>query len=251
MTSPELAKEEPLPKRIDYRDARRGGFYWLEGQPFASVTTIIGVLDKPALRYWFGKQVYLATVANPGMSEKEAMNAPYSINNSAKDRGQTIHSIVEAFKATGDYIEGIPAEFRGYAQAFYKWTQDNHAAIIDHERTVVSRKHGFAGTLDLLVTLNGSDKKVVVDVKTGKDIYMEAYLQLAAYRQALKEEGTEVAGVAVLLLQENGSYKYEYQETNMFREFFACKVLWEWLNAEDIAKVTAYARKEQHGKAVA
>ena len=235
--------QAPNPAKIDFRDSRRGNYYWFDGEPYPSVTAILSILDKPALRYWFGKEVYRAMTASPGLGEKEALNAPYQTSSDAKDRGSTIHSIVEAYEHTQKYIENVPEKFRGYAQAFYRWTADNHITIVEHERTVVSQKYKFAGTLDMLVKLNGNEMPVVVDVKTGKDIYNEAFLQLSAYRQALKENGTQTAGVAVLLLQEDGSLKYQYTEVDFFRQFFACKVLWEWMNAEEYAKLRVYAKK--------
>ncbi len=231
------------PPKVDMRESRRGGYYWLDNEPYPQVTGILGILDKPALRYWFGRQVYMAVVANPTLSEKEALAAPYKVTEKAQDRGSTIHSIVEAYKHTQEYIDNVPPEFKGYAQAFYKWTADNHITIQEHERTVVSRKYVYAGTLDLLVTLNGNTEPIVVDVKTGKDIYPEAFLQLSAYRQALKEEGTQTGGVAVLLLQEDGSYKYQFTQCDYFRQFFACKVIWDWQNAEDVQKMKEYAKK--------
>jgi hypothetical protein len=59
----------------DMRESsRRGGFYWhTDGRPYISVTTVLSVIDKPALRYWFGKEVYRAMVVNPTLGEKEAL----------------------------------------------------------------------------------------------------------------------------------------------------------------------------------
>ena len=218
----------------DKRQHRRGGFYWNDGKPFVSVTTVLQVLDKPALRYWFGKQVYLAMVKDPTLNEKAALSAPYQVSDKAKSRGSTIHSIVEAYKA-GAKVEDVPEEFRGYNQALHLWIGDNHVEILEHERTVKHEGHRYAGTLDLLVKLNGNDKPLIVDVKTGKDIYPEAFLQLSAYAAALYEEGVE-ADMAVLLLKEDGKYKFERGEPNM-TAFLACKTLWEWLNLEDNKKL--------------
>ena len=232
----------------DQRNSKRGGYYWIDGEPYPSVTAVLTVIDKPALRHWYGREIWRAMVGNPTLSEKSALAIPYEANESAKNRGSTIHSLVEAYKHTKEHVASIPEEFRGYAQAFYRWTEDNHVTVLEHERTVISRKHHYAGTLDMLVKLNGNEKPIVVDVKTGKDIYLEAFLQLSAYKQALKEEGTEVEATAVLLLQEDGSYKYQYSTQDCFRQFFACKVLWEWLNAEEFTRVRQYAKGGKRGQ---
>lgn len=227
----------------DQRQIRRGGFYWLGEKPYPSVTNIIGILDKPSLRYWFGREVYRAMVADPTLSEQQALSKPYEISESAKDRGSTIHSIVEAWRQKQVYVDNVPQPFRGYAQAFYSWVKENHTEIVEHERTVVSKEHGYAGTLDLLIKLNGNKLPLVADVKTGKDIYDEAWLQLSAYRQALAEEGIKTAGIAVVLLQENGSYKFEHHAEDYLPEFLACKTIWEWINREELANLAAYRRQ--------
>ena len=68
----------------DQRNDRRGGFYWVDNKPYVSVTTALSVIDKPALRYWFGKQVYLAMTKDPTLNEKAALSAPYQMSDKAK-----------------------------------------------------------------------------------------------------------------------------------------------------------------------
>ena len=220
--------------KTDKTDDRRGGFYWLDEKPYVSVTTVLKVLDKPAIRYWFGKEVYLAMVVNPTLTEGEALAAPYKTSGKAQERGKTVHSIVEAYKTTGAKIEGIPEAFVGYAKAFYSWAADNNVKVLESEKTVVSQKHMFAGTLDLLV--HTGQKRLLVDIKTGKDIYPEAALQLSAYRQALQENNEPVDAMGVVLLREDGTYKFE-EQTPVFEIFLSVKHIWEWQNAELCGKV--------------
>jgi len=219
---------------------RRGGFYWVDNKPYVSVTSVIGILDKPALRFWFGREVYRAFAADPSLDERQALSKPYELSESAKDRGSTVHSIVEAWRQSRVQVDNVPEPFRGYAQAFYSWVEDNHVVIVEHERTVVSKEHDYAGTLDLLIKLNGSKLPLVADVKTGKDIYNEAWLQLSAYRNALAEQGIKTGGIAVILLQENGSYKFEHQKEDFLPQFLACKTIWEWQNKDTIEKNDKY-----------
>src|SRR3990167_2760327 len=53
------------------KQTRRGGFYWKDGKSYISVTNCLKILDKPQIRFWFGKQIYWAVVTNPTISEQE------------------------------------------------------------------------------------------------------------------------------------------------------------------------------------
>jgi hypothetical protein len=226
---------------------KRGEFYWQDSTPFVSVTHIIDTtLAKPQLQYWFGQQVYRAVIADPTMSEKEALQAPYKVSDKAKARGSTVHSILEGYKKGLDlerFLESVDEQYRGYATALWQWVNDYQPEFVEHERTVVSRKFGYAGTLDLLAKVG--DSLVLIDAKSGKDIYPNFWLQLCAYRQALREEGTEVDHMAVLLLKENGNYKYETSNEDLFRPFFACKVLWDWQNADKMENLVRHSTRRR------
>jgi len=226
-----------MTKSNDKKNQRRGGFYWLDNKPYASVTTILRVIDKPQLRYWFGKQVYLAMVANPSLSEKEAMAAPYAVSDKARSRGTTVHSIVEAYKHSKKHIdEQVAEEWKGYAKSYYKAMEELHINVLEHERTVVSEKHRYAGTLDVLAKVGDSELPNVIDIKTGKDIYSDYALQVSAYKYALEESGIHIKEASVLLLREDGTYKYEVMPDKI-DAFLAAKTLWEGINSEDLLKI--------------
>jgi len=216
---------------MNKKDQRRGGFYWVGDKPYLTVTTILKIIDKPALRYWFGKQVYLAMIQNPTLSEQEALSAPYKISDKAKSRGLTVHSIIEAYKKVGEFA--VAEEYKGYEDAFIKFMTDTKADILEQEKSVFSEEYRYAGTLDLLVEINGN--RVVIDVKTGKDIYLEAYLQLSAYAHASNNN----CEIAVLLLQPNGNYKFEYGEKDL-EAFLACKKIYERIHKEDLLKANYF-----------
>ena len=211
--------------------ARRGSFYWKNDLPYVSVTNALSVIDKPALRYWFGQQVFRAYAANPNLNEKEALQAPWKTTHKAADRGTTVHSIVESWKQTKEHIKTIPPQYKGYAEAFYKWVESNHVEVVENEKSVYSDEYHFAGTLDMLAKINGRKDITIVDIKTGKNLYPEVELQCAAYRQALKEQGVE-ATMSALLLKEDGSYKYEEYTQDRLDEFLACLKLWQWKNKD-------------------
>lgn len=232
----------------DKRKNRRGGFYFIDGKAYVSVTEVLKVIDKPSLRYWFGEQVFYAMVENPELSKGDALAAPYKKSGEARSRGTTIHSLVEAYKKSGVVIESVPDEFKGYAQAFYSWLKDNKVDILEQERTVFSPTHQYAGTLDILAKVNGTE--FITDVKTGKGIYPESWLQLSAYQNALVESDTtlrlndRVVDIAVLLLKENGTYTFEKGEPNL-EAFLSAKKLWEWMNKDVYERMVK--GKEEHG----
>jgi len=227
----------------DNRQNRRGGFYWHEGNiPFVSVTTVLGVIGKPALQYWFGKEVYKAMVNDPGLSEKEALSAPYVTSKAAMKRGTTVHAIVENYVDNKDYVDSASEEFKPYAKAFYNWVKDFDVEILEHEKTVLSHKYGYAGTMDLIVKFRNSGRIMIIDIKTGKDIYDDYFLQLSAYKQGLEEVEGIKADMGILLLPTNAAGKstgkYKFQEADYcFNEFLSAKTLWEWKNAETIESV--------------
>jgi len=213
------------------KDERRGGFYWKGDESYVSVTTVLKILDKPALRYWFGKEVYYAMVKDPTLSEGEALSAPYKTSGKAQERGKTIHSLVEAYKKTGAVIDTVPEPLKGYANAFYAWTTDNKITDIENEKTVFNEEYLYAGTLDMLARVNGVS--YLIDCKTGKDIYPESALQISAYQAALP---APVEKIGVLLLKEDGKYKFE-EAVPRFEIFLSVKKIWEWVNKDLIEKV--------------
>lgn len=222
------------------KQARRGNFYWTEEeQPLLSVTEILKIIDKPALRYWFGKEVYYAMVKDPSLNQQEALSAPYTSSKSAAGRGTTVHSIVEAYKTTGQKIDTIPDEFKGYAQAFYNFMEEVKPEIIEQEKTVFDMENRVAGTLDMYAKIG--DKHYVLDIKTGKDIYAESELQLSAYAHMLRLDKKPVDAIGVVLLETGedgkptGNYKFAVR-TECHDVFLHVKALYEWANKEKLLK---------------
>lgn len=222
------------------KDQKRGNFYWLDGKPYLSVTEILKIIDRPALRYWFGQEVYYAMVKNPTLNQQEALSAPYTNSKSATNRGTTVHSIVEAYKTTGQQIDSIPDDYKGFATAFYKFMNEIKPRIIEQEKTVFDHKNRVAGTLDIYCEIGG--KFHVTDVKTGKDIYAESELQLSSYAQMLRLEGKPVDYISVLLLEvgpdglPTGNYKFALR-TEQYEAFLHAKALYEWQNREKLIKL--------------
>ncbi len=197
----------------DEKSTRAGGKY-ATGE--YSVTTILGIIDKPALTGWLKKMVYQATV-DGAKDYAEVLAYVNKISKDAMDLGTRVHEYAE------QYGTGVtPAKYddcMGYYKAYHQWLLDYSPELIENETTVTSKKYGYKGTLDKLVMIDG--KKVLVDIKTGKYIYETVELQASAYKQAYEEERPDERPIdecRVLLLekgddgQPTGKHKFELLE---------------------------------------
>jgi len=217
------------------RPNKRGAYYWVGTKPFLSVTTALKVLDKPALMYWFGREVHNAMLKEPSLTWDEAKGRPYQKNKEAKSRGTTVHDIVEAWKNI-DEVVGSESVYAGYAKAFKKFLSDHDVVITDSEKQVISDKYQYGGSLDILARVNNQKLPTLIDVKTGKDLYYEVDLQLSAYRQAVEEQGIEVEATGALLLNEDGTYKYQIGADKL-DIFLACLEIYKDMHRSQLIKI--------------
>jgi hypothetical protein len=181
MTSPRNATTTP-----------GGRLYAWEGphgtETFDSVTTILGkVLAKPALVPWAAK--VCAEYAFDNMAElvdlryddfiHRVKNAPNEVRDAAAHRGTLVHALAEA--TTLGQTPTVPPELKGYVASWAQWVHDYRVTFEVSEGTIYNREHRYAGTFDLIAS-TPSLGRILVDYKTGKDVYPEAAKQLTAYR---------------------------------------------------------------------
>ena len=120
--------------------------------------------------------------------------------------------------------------------AFRKWQDSALFEPIASEKLVFSREHGFAGTADLIGSING--RLALLDIKTGRGVYPEYQLQLAAYAVAWGEMTGHFPEVCMNLHVRNN---FAFTEANvftagelfpLFQTFLAAKRLFEWLSVQ-------------------
>lgn len=203
--------------------------YWIGGKPYISVTQVLKVIDKPAIRYWFGQQVYRAYTKEPSLSEQEALSAPYKMGKKAQSRGTSVHQIIENWHTQQMTLD---PELTPYITAFDDFMHTHNVTLITHEQTVVNEKEGYAGTLDLIADIGG--KNFFIDVKTSKDgnVYVEAGLQLSAYKLAHADDHE----IAVVSLSEKGKYTFQVMPYDP-EAFLACKKVYEYINRDMLLEV--------------
>lgn len=194
------AAAEPRLKRRNYG---RGHGYTIDGEKVLGVTSIIDVLDKPALRNWYAEQAAKRAVddwdriAEMPISERlEYIRwGPRDTVRAAAIRGTEIHDLGHKL-ATGAEVD-VPDTHRGPVEAYARWLDEWQVEPIASETPLASITHRYGGTADLWGRVGVRDNGVaLLDIKTGKGVYNETALQLAAYRYSeliQPEAGVEIA----------------------------------------------------------
>lgn len=190
--------------------------YEIDNIEFPSVTTIIGVLGKgDALLGWAAKCAiaYIrANVSDEVPLEQVLANAAVewkSVREEAADIGTEIHTLIHKYIKFGKDAAGVmrPEVENGFL-AFLDWEKEHKVQWISTELQIVSRKHGYAGTLDAICLFDG--KKYLIDFKSSKGFYDGFDMQLAAYRIGAAENGHQTEGCGILRLdKETGAPEWK------------------------------------------
>lgn len=135
-------------------------------------------------------------------------HSPDSVRDKARDRGTRVHEYFEALPGLGGIDFPLPGD--GYERSVLLWWDKEMPGweVVASEVTLVSVKHQFAGTVDLIRCKDGLYE--VIDLKThsGSTRY-EDRLQVAAYELAADEmglfgDGCPMAEQRVVLAREDG-----------------------------------------------
>lgn len=161
-----------------------------DGTRVPGVTTVLGILAKPALIAWANK------MGLQGIDTTKYVDAAANV-------GTCCHAMIEAHlkgqlfddhaydRATIDIAEN------GYIK-YLEWEGQHKLEDIHSELQLVSEKYRFGGTIDLYCLLDGVT--TLVDFKTNQSgIYDEMMHQVAGgYRLLLEEHGMEVQQVLII-----------------------------------------------------
>jgi hypothetical protein len=242
----------------------RGRYYKVDGDPMMegerlpSVTTILNVINKPALVPWAKKitaqkfrdtlfewqgnaaesmevgSIPTIEITDEAIEElfTEAKARPDVIRDEAGDYGTRVH------EALATQEEGAEDKYPGI-QAYYEWLEEQGLEIKHREVPVYNRGYGYGGTLDAVGYRTGSQQPVILDYKTSSGIYWETSLQIAAYAFAWDSMTTGAAGSALegwalrfpKVEPKSGQGFFEAKKvadlSESFDGFLAAKGLWE------------------------
>lgn len=215
---------------------------------YPSVTNILGCIDKPAIAWWQTKGALAAAwedrQAFTAMSDVDAAvnaykSAAFKSRDKKADVGTDVHAVAEAL--AGDRpIPSYTADAKPYIESFLEWVGDFDVDFLALERTVFSDEHRYAGTYDLLATINNGGRVILGDLKTGKGVYPETSLQLAALRWAevsavpdgtgwRAESHVTVDDAYAIHLRPDGYRMLPVAAgPDEFQAFLGCRALWEF-----------------------
>jgi len=181
---------------------------------------------------------YYKWLANLGWNEAEALK------NEAGDKGSMVHKAIEMLVGgeeighnamiccNGETRELTVDEYEAVI-SFAKWWKATNPKLISSEFTTYSKEYGYAGTIDLLLEIDG--EKWIVDIKTSSDIWPSHEIQLSAYG---KSENVNKLGIIQVGYKRNKN-KYKFTElTDKFDLFLASKKIW----AEECSKTSPLQR---------
>lgn len=257
-------------------DTKKGRFYSggiiPPGEKYASVTTILQAIGKPALVAWSANVEREMVIAE---AAKLHANCPLEMGSASfalqlqerlgKEKahtkelekagaiGSSIHELIEwslraeLFQSVGKSpILGDQAQWA--YQSFQKWRQRTNLKPIAVEQTVACHCHKIAGTMDLSAWFG--KVLTICDWKSGKRVYWEAKLQNAAYRHCYREMGLgdPQKGLVLRLPKIIGDPDFEAvdagDEAYYFERFLHVKDLWETIQAEDaLAKESSESKQ--------
>ncbi len=240
----------------------RARFYWINGRQLPSVTTILEVIAKPALGPWYAKEerrqletALLEVLVRPGPADREAYKAfvlehlataitGVKAADRARERAATIGTAVHAGiewqirTRLGEDAgpEPILPDAAAWAVESWKdWAKSVALEPLALERVVYCEDCGYAGTMDLYARVKGIP--TVLDWKTGRAIYPEAFLQNVAYRHAAARLGMPgEQGMIVRLPKRLDDPAWEAMgvpPTITMDEFLAALRLWWWQRRMD------------------
>ena len=173
-------------------------------------TTITGLLNKPYLVKWAN---------NLGL---EGIDSSTYTDEAAKT-GTLAHAMVQA------HLQNEQLDMNQFSKvqidlaenaliSFFEWKSRHEIEPIKCEVPFVSETLKYGGTIDCYCTLDG--KPTLLDFKTGKAIYEEYFVQLAAYRNLLEEQGLPVERCQILRIGRDETEGFEERAVTDTRKYF-------------------------------
>lgn len=167
--------------------------YEYNGVPVPRVTEIISkMISEEYLLYWAN------SLGFKHQGYKKTVEAAAAI-------GSESHDLINRF-LLGEAFNSNNIPYLGFRKWWIDITSTNDVKVVGSEQTLSCPY--FGGTYDLLVSIN--DLLYLVDFKTSNHISYKYFLQLAAYKYMLEQQGYNIAGCIILQLDKKNIEYTEY-----------------------------------------
>ncbi|MDD5353435.1 MAG: hypothetical protein PHS93_09765 [Candidatus Omnitrophica bacterium] len=169
-----------------------------DGTRVPGTTTILGVLNKPALVPWANKLGLEGIDSSKYVDESARIGtlAHYLVqcHLTKQEPDLSQYGIFEIDKAENALI------------SYFEWEKTRKIVPIKNELPLISETYRYGGTIDLYAEIDGI--LTLCDFKTGSGIYNEHYYQVCAYRQLLIENGDSVEQIRILNIPRKESEEF-------------------------------------------
>lgn len=162
--------------------------YKVDGTVVPGVTTVLGVLSKPALVSWANRMGLNGIDTSKYRDETAAI-------------GTLAHYLIvcELAGEDADLSQFTPQQIeraQWSMSSFRAWRKRHEIKAVLVEAGLVSTEHRFGGTIDFYGEIDGA--LALLDFKTSAGIYAEHRIQVSAYVRLLREHGHRLQEVRVL-----------------------------------------------------
>lgn len=225
-----------------------------------SVTSVLGVISKPALIPWAVNntvELIRASIGSGVEHSESFLEEVYAqakkesgrIKQHAANIGTEAHKVLEEYIHTGAAPANLEGEVGRCVRAGIDWLSSQEIRWIAQELPIYSRRYRYSGRLDGLAEVNGV--LTLLDWKTSKNVYSEYRLQTAAYNKAVEEEDPSKViqqRILIRLGKEDGAFDPHVYPRNTLRKdfcaFLGAKRLYDQL------KHIEKEEKQRHKKGV-
>lgn len=227
MTAAIKTDRHPVNSETDKDSGNRWYIHPTTGERFISVTTVLGNIAKFGLTPWAAKlsataafdrlpllnRASRAPVCNSAKTDDACgacrdcvtywlADRHNQVRDDAADLGIKLHDVAEQDALFGEGAH-IDDDVKPFVDQFRRWRERYKPQYVATEMTVISRKWGYAGTLDAILSIEAMPKKLThlnslptcVDLKTSKSVDIAKGWQVVAYSNAdavLLPDGTEL-----------------------------------------------------------
>jgi len=183
-------KAPPVTPQTDFGEKVKAHtrYFTTTGEQVPGVTTILGVLNKPALIAWANRMGLQGIDTQRYVDEAAAV-------------GTLAHALIM------DSLGGKPVRLEDFTadqltrarygvEVFKRWRKAHQFEPMLLETPLVSDQYRYGGTIDIVaMTERGPE---LIDLKTSSGIYEEHVVQVGAYWRLLAEAGQEISGARIL-----------------------------------------------------